>query len=181
MADKKTGREARVTRGVHRNENVVFIELTQGYRAIVDADTWPRIARDYGARWVANHRAQNSYVYARKMQSDGAGGKRYVTLARAVMRALPGERVEVLNGDTLDCRRSNLDLLETEAAKKRQRQYAEKRAAHREAQYLAARAKHDRKSGGPERRRRAREFRRDWYLPADKLAQCFKASSNGSQ
>lgn len=183
MADKSTGRETRITRGVYQNQDVVFIKLTQDYRAVVDADVWPRIVRDYGERWLANRAGSGDYVYARKLQADGAGGKRYVTLARAVMRAMPGERVEALNGDALDCRRANLDLLETVAAKKRQREFAEKRAAYRNAKYDAYRAKRDRETGGPERRRLAREARRDWHLPADQLAARFKASArnNGGQ
>lgn len=177
MADMKTGRDARVTRGVHQNEDVVFIELTQGYRAIVDVETWPRIKRDYGERWLANRRAENSYVYARKMLTDDAGGKRLVTLARAVMRAMPGERVECVNGDALDCRRANLNLQETAVARKRQQEFARKRAAHRNAMYDRARAKHDRETGGPERRARDRKARHDLYMPAEKLAERFKASS----
>jgi hypothetical protein len=173
MADMKTGRDARITYGVHRNQSVVFIELTQGRCAIVDADVWPRIERDYGQRWVYLS-SGNGYGYARKGITDDAGVPTYITLARAVMEAEPGERVEVLNRDALDCRRSNLQKLTMETAAKRRRQYAEKKATREKARYDAARERHDRKTGGAERRR---QLRRNWYLPADRLAQRFKASS----
>lgn len=176
MADKNVGRDARITRGVYQNQDVVYVELTGGYRAIVDPDVWPRIRRDYGERWMC-HGDGKGRLYAHKKQRDGAGGTRIVALGRAVMRAMPGERVECLNGDSLDCRRANLDLLETVAAKKRQREFAEKRAAYRNAKYDTHRAKRDRETGGPERRRLAREARRDRHLPADQLAARFKASA----
>ncbi|MES1934213.1 hypothetical protein T35B1_16473 [Salinisphaera shabanensis T35B1] len=174
MADKESGRNALSREGVHRNESVVFIQLTKGREAIIDRDVWPRIRDQFGKRWMCIGDGQGRY-YATKNTHDENGIRRHITLPRAVMDAEPGERVETLNGNALDCRRSNLHKLTTVAAAKRRKQYAAKKAAREKARYDAARERHDRKMGCAERRRQSR---RDWYLPADRLAQRFKASSN---
>lgn len=100
-------RPRRVRPGVHFGEPVARIELTNGRWAVVDWDEWPRIVKEYGDRWFANSNGRGRFYARRGIKAeDGTDGR--LTLARAVMQAEPGDRVEAINGDCLDCRRSNL-------------------------------------------------------------------------
>lgn len=121
-------RNPSVRTGVYENEAVVFVGLTQGRVAIVDADEWPSIAETYGTRWRTLSNGHGGTYAARDVAHED-GGYKTLTLARAVMSASDGSRVEVINGDSLDCRRSNLRRLKPKDAAVRRRKFAEQRRA----------------------------------------------------
>jgi hypothetical protein len=120
-------RKARVRQGVLDNEPVVFVPLTQGYTAIVDADAWPRIVARYGKHWHAEPNNRNpKLVYAWKNVNRGSDGRAKPSLQRAVMNAAPGERVEFVNDNRLDCRRSNLRKRSPEDAAQIRQKFAKR-------------------------------------------------------
>jgi hypothetical protein len=119
-------RQVKTREGVYQNENVVFVELTKGRRAILKRADWRRVAETYGEHWSAVPDGKGRY-YARREYIDNDGGRHLLTLARAVMGAEDGERVEVINGDSLDCRKMNLRVLPSEAAAEQRRCWARKR------------------------------------------------------
>lgn len=74
------------------------ILLTRGYHALVDVMDYERAAK---FKWCLHW---NGYTY---YAARGAGGKR-IYLHRYLMDAQPGEQIDHINGDGLDCRRSNM-------------------------------------------------------------------------
>jgi len=84
----------------------VRIPLTQGLYALVDAADAPLVRE---LTWhVKTKSSQPDKVYAQATFRTRAGEKRSVVLHRFIADAAPGEIVDHVSGDTLDCRRSNL-------------------------------------------------------------------------
>ena len=87
--------------------DVVRVPLTQGYFALIDAADAAEVMRH---KWTADVRRQRDgaiavYGYRREF----AGGKsRKVYLHRQISGVESGGLADHENGDTLDCRRSNL-------------------------------------------------------------------------
>lgn len=115
---------SKVTSGIHKNQTVRFIDLGKGRKAIIDAEDWPRIRDEYGALWHANSNGKTG-VYARRQITEPDGERRYVTLQRAVLEAKQGQRVKVINGDPLDCRKANLKFMSEAEKKELIRRHAE--------------------------------------------------------
>tara|TARA_R110001583_G_C5664731_1_gene409943 strand:+ start:3750 stop:4121 length:372 start_codon:yes stop_codon:yes gene_type:complete len=102
--------------GEYDNQTVVYLPLTAGETAIMDAEDWPRVRQQYGAEWFCNRNGKSSR-YARRRYVDDDGKANNVTLQRAVIDAKQGQRVKALNGNPLDCRRANLHIM-SEAEKR---------------------------------------------------------------
>lgn len=117
---RSTGRPRRQRSNVspvtNKKEGVRFIDIGKGLRAVIDAEEWPRIRDEYGVLWHANSNGSTG-MYARRQVREPEGERRYVTLQRAVLDAEPHQRVKVINGDPLDCRKANLKFM-SEAEKK---------------------------------------------------------------
>lgn len=80
----------------------LHIPLTQGRTALIDEADLPLIE---GLKFSALRSAtKNRDVYYARAWSLGA----VVSLHRVIMGASPGQMVDHINGDGLDCRRSNL-------------------------------------------------------------------------
>lgn len=92
--------------GRYMGEDVVFIPLTRGLTAIVDAHVFPQIADEYGTLWSACDNGRGHINARREKPTDK--GMRAVTLARAVMNPTETEEVRARNGAATDCRLSNL-------------------------------------------------------------------------
>ena len=118
-----TVREASVRAGIYEGEPVVFVGLTRGAVAVVDADEWPYTVRKHGSLWRAVSNGSGR-TYAVRDVVDDEGNVRTLTLARAVAEAYEGSRVEPINGDSLDCRMSNLRLLNPKQARAKRQQFA---------------------------------------------------------
>ena len=88
-----------------------------GREAIIDASDWSWIERRYGAKWILNitgNDRRGRIVSGRAAIARDAKQKArspLVSLARIIAGAEPGDRVFVLNGDTLDLRYDNLAAL----------------------------------------------------------------------
>jgi hypothetical protein len=82
------------------------IKLTQGKYTIVDADVyeWASNFKWHAANW------KNGFYATRapKMVNGYRGSK--IALHREIMKAVPGQMVDHINGDTLDNRRVNLRI-----------------------------------------------------------------------
>jgi len=79
------------------------IPLTRGYVALVDDEDYERVSR---WKWYAVVIPQaKPVVYARRKFSLN-GKKSWIPLHRFIMDAKPGQFVDHINGNTLDCRRS---------------------------------------------------------------------------
>lgn len=80
-----------------------YIPLTRGYVALVDEVDYSELSRH---KWCLMNSGSN--LYAHRYDSELG----YVTMHRAVMglKKGDGQRVDHINGDTFDCRRSNLRL-----------------------------------------------------------------------
>jgi hypothetical protein len=80
------------------------IALTQGFTAKVDDCDYAKVSK---FKWCANKGSGNKTPYA--VRGERLSGKLVrVSLHRMIARAEPGDKVEFVNGDTLDCRRENL-------------------------------------------------------------------------
>lgn len=77
------------------------IPLTQGKKAIVDAEDWLELSH---YRWQATTKGGKTWYAKRR---DIATGKQ-ISMHRQITGALPGEDVDHLNADGLDNQRSNL-------------------------------------------------------------------------
>ena len=83
------------------------IPLTKGMVALVDDDVW-EWAKQYS--WYAETGGDNqTTAYARRRIREN-GKARYVYLHRVIMNAKPGQQVDHINNNGLDCRRVNLRL-----------------------------------------------------------------------
>lgn len=81
------------------------IPLTQGKFAIVDSQDYERVNQ---FKWCFNRRpAGDGYAQRSKY---GGGRQKPVLLHRFIMGAKSSEFVDHVNGDKLDCRRSNLRI-----------------------------------------------------------------------
>ncbi|VVT19910.1 hypothetical protein MBHK15_130131 [Marinobacter salarius] len=96
--------------GEYLNQTVVYVPLTAGEIAIVDVEDWPRIRQQYGPQWHCAGDGQGRRYACRSHPNDD-GKYRQVTLQRAVLEAKRGQRVKTLNGNPLDCRRANLEIM----------------------------------------------------------------------
>lgn len=96
--------------GTHDHRPVVFIDVGAGEFATVDAEDWPRIKEEYGEVWYRNSNGHGA-TYARRVMQDPDGRRGVLTLQRAVMQAKQGQRVQLLNGNPLDCRKENLAIM----------------------------------------------------------------------
>ena len=88
-----------------------------GKDALVNAADWDWVERRYGASWVrmvTPHDRRGRIVSGRTAIASEAKQKArapVVSLARIIAAAEPGDRVFVLNGNTLDLRYDNLAAL----------------------------------------------------------------------
>jgi hypothetical protein len=84
----------------------VRIPLTQGFYALVDAADAPMV-REF--TWHLKTKAsQPDRLYAQATFRTRSGEKRSIVLHRFIADAAPGQIVDHVSGDTLDCRRKNL-------------------------------------------------------------------------
>lgn len=79
------------------------IPLTRGYVAIVDDEDYEKVAR---FKWRAQGRSGGNLIYASR--SLPRPSKAVVLLHREILGAGPGEEVDHIDGDGLNCRRANL-------------------------------------------------------------------------
>lgn len=85
-----------------------FIPLTQDAIALVDDEDHERAMQ---FKWMLARTGRGDYPYAARQSRKSEGGmKRMVYLHRFILDAQQGQQVDHINGDTLDCRRSNLRL-----------------------------------------------------------------------
>lgn len=97
--------------GHYCGDSVVFLPLTRGQTAVLDADDWPRIRQQYGEEWYCNSNGRGR-LYARHRYADGQHERaKNVTLQRAAVQARTGQRIKIHNGDSLDCRKRNLSVM----------------------------------------------------------------------
>jgi hypothetical protein len=83
--------------------SVIEIPLTQGKVAIVDAEDAQLVQR---YQWHACYRQTTWYAATSAERRKG----RAIYLHRYIANAQPGEHVDHINGDGLDCRRANLRI-----------------------------------------------------------------------
>lgn len=84
--------------------DLAFIPLTQGKEAVIDARDLPLVG---SVKWCAK-RGQRSF-YATRSGPRGADGRQpFIQLHRVIMAASPGQNVDHINLNGLDCRRANL-------------------------------------------------------------------------
>lgn len=79
------------------------IPLTQNQIALIDDEDYDRVAQ---FRWRAT-RVEKRF-YAARYIKPAKGIYRIELLHRFIMGARPGQQIDHINGDCLDCRRSNL-------------------------------------------------------------------------
>ena len=82
----------------------VAMPLSGGVAALVDEDDYAALACFKWSKWENG----SGHIYAARRQHG-----RVVYLHRLIMGAAPGQVVDHRNGDTLDCRKSNLRLCRT--------------------------------------------------------------------
>lgn len=100
--------------GHYRGDSVVFLPLTRGETAVIDDDDWPRIRQQYGEEWHCNSNGRGR-SYARHRHADSQHERTTnITLQRAVAQARMGQRIKIHNGDSLDCRKRNLNVMTKE-------------------------------------------------------------------
>jgi hypothetical protein len=81
------------------------LPLTQGYVAIVDDEDYEDVSR---YKWCANrHPQQPGYVRAQRCFRSN-GRKTVVRLHRYILNAQPGQEVDHIDRNPLNCQRSNL-------------------------------------------------------------------------
>lgn len=113
----------------------LFGKHGDGFYMTLDASEWPRVQEEWGSVWVLipNGNGRN-YVSAHLRHLDTVdqpGSGDTARLGRLLVGARRGEVVIFQDGDTLNLRRSNLLLLDQEAARKwrREQTFAPGRAA----------------------------------------------------
>lgn len=83
----------------------VEIELTKGYRALIDEDDYARVSQ---YTWRATVR--NTVVYAGRGWREG-GKQKHEYLHRFILGAKPGFEVDHRDGNGLNCTKKNLRLV----------------------------------------------------------------------
>lgn len=87
--------------------DIAIVPLTAGHEAIIDSADVPLVA---GVNWTANRHASGGLVYAtRNIKSRGTWSK--VIMHRLIMNAPPDMHVDHCDGDSLNCRRSNMRIV----------------------------------------------------------------------
>jgi len=84
-------------------DNMKKIPLSQGEFALVDDEDYPEITKH---KWSYDVRPNGKVYVTRQIWK----GHRKIYLHRELMGAIPGQEVDHINGDGLDCRRRNLRL-----------------------------------------------------------------------
>jgi hypothetical protein len=93
--------------GCSVEDSSVLIPLTMGYSARVDPEDLERFGRFKWTASVVYYKERLVGVYAyRKVCANGK--KKTVYLHREIMGAGPGQKVDHISRETLDCRKSNL-------------------------------------------------------------------------
>lgn len=104
MVEKRI-RADRIIRPVRIEGDLAFIKLSQSLEAVIDAADAPLVA---GRNW---HAVLNRNVfYARSCGRAESGKRRMVPLHRLLMSPPDGLLVDHIDGDGLNCRRSNMRL-----------------------------------------------------------------------
>lgn len=93
-----------MARPIRVQGDTAFITLTKGREAVIDAADAPLIS---GVNWCTEE--ANDTCYAVRTAKSG-GIKRHVRLHRVIMAAPEGVHVDHIDGDGLNCRRSNMRL-----------------------------------------------------------------------
>lgn len=85
------------------------VPLTKGYRALVDEKDYKWIS---AYKWRANVSVNKRKVYASRVTSRKDGPQKQIMMHRQIMGLESKDewQVDHINGNTLDCRRSNLRL-----------------------------------------------------------------------
>lgn len=98
---------------------MIEIELTKGYKAIIDEDDYDRV-KDY--HWFADiiKGKGRTYIYA-AVYIQKSHIRNGIYLHRFLINAKKGEFVDHKNGNTLDCRKSNLRLCSVKQNNQNQR------------------------------------------------------------
>ena len=78
--------------------------LAAGAVVLMDDCTWPRVMALHGDQWGLRESKGHRYVVSR-------GGNAGIVLARVLAWAQPDQAVTYRNGNPLDCRRSNLEVI----------------------------------------------------------------------
>ncbi len=95
-SERKRDRESFTTLTLLTHDNRAFVPLTNGLRAVVDAEDAARVAEFV---WYANKNGKN-YRARRKLTQ--------ATIQSLPQFIVPGKRIRHLSNDLLDCRKSNL-------------------------------------------------------------------------
>jgi hypothetical protein len=88
--------------------DVAFVPLTGGRWAKVDVGDWERVGR---YRWHLQVKGRMLRAKCSTYERDGQRCRGAFILTRFIMNAGDGEMVTPLNGDHLDCRRTNLAVV----------------------------------------------------------------------
>lgn len=91
----------RVKRPIRIVGDIAYVPLTKGHNAVIDAADAPILA---GVNWTASVNPRTVYGY----RKDGHGIN--IVLHRLIMGAGPHVEVDHVDGDGLNCRRSNLRI-----------------------------------------------------------------------
>lgn len=83
------------------------IRLTNGHVAIVDEEDFEKFGHQV---WHVTGR--EPYMYARRAYRPERGTWAHLLLHRQIANAPPGAQVRFRNGNTLDCRKANLRVIE---------------------------------------------------------------------
>ncbi|MBX9701782.1 MAG: HNH endonuclease [Acetobacteraceae bacterium] len=106
----------------------LYGSLGAGKSFLMDAADWQWISPEYGPAWLLNANGDRTRAHVRRAGHAVAaaarqcGEKPVATLARIITGAGPGEVVLYRNGDTLDLRRVNLEVVSRAEAARRCRQ-----------------------------------------------------------
>jgi hypothetical protein len=96
------------------DEYVVYVQVSdEGREMLVSAQNWQAISRIHGPHWQVVKAAQRRdwEVVKGTRKVVGAGARR-LRLARLLAKAEPNQQVRLINGDPLDLRDRNLELVD---------------------------------------------------------------------